>query len=214
MAGFKRRSPKGGGGSSSKVVSDNLKNGEEYEARLVYVADLGLQERNFKGEEKPPAQQLALGLEILGEVVEWDDGTIKPKLLWTNPFYVYHEMSDKGKEYMYYKIFSPSAEPETVADWESVLGESCNVVIKHGESKGNIYDNIAGIMSISKKYKSGVAEATIEPCLGDADDESNPATKSLYGLTKWVLDKRLNEESLEDYSDEPREEYKEEDIPF
>ena len=40
--------------STATIEYTNVAEGE-HEGRLVYVADLGLQERNFAGEEKPPA---------------------------------------------------------------------------------------------------------------------------------------------------------------
>jgi len=44
----------------------------EYEARLIYVADCGLQLREYKGEVKSPAQQVALCFEVLGSTVTVD----------------------------------------------------------------------------------------------------------------------------------------------
>ena len=41
----------------------------EYDARLVYVADLGVHQDEYKGEVKNPAQKIALGLEIVGETI-------------------------------------------------------------------------------------------------------------------------------------------------
>src|SRR5512143_1716152 len=73
----------------------------ENEARLVYVADLGLQKKEYMGEDKGNVQQIALGFEIVGQYVELNDVKV-PRLLWTSPFYIYQTMGDKGKEFAYY----------------------------------------------------------------------------------------------------------------
>ena len=52
----------------SKIEYENLTEGE-HEARLIYVADCGMQLREYKGEVKPPAQQIALCFEVLGSTV-------------------------------------------------------------------------------------------------------------------------------------------------
>ena len=161
----------------------------EYEGRLVYVADLGLQERNFKGEEKPPAQQICLGIEIIGS-----DNNGQPRLLFTRPFNIFSKMSDLGVEYKMYKVFNTSAQPDTVADWDAVLGEPCTVKVVVTKSRDGSaeYDNIADLIPIPAKYRKDVGEARITPAIGDCDDDSNPATQALYGLAKFIWEKRID----------------------
>lgn len=177
--------------TSTTVEYAKLDNGE-HEGRLVYVADLGLQTREFKGEVKPPAQQISLGIEILGHPVTID-GEEKPRVLWTQPFYVYHEMSDRGWEFRHFKVFDPTVQPETVADWDRVLGSPCNVAVGKRQSKDKTkeYDNIDALTPIPSKYHSNVPAAELEPCIGDADDPANACTMALFGLPKYVFDKRL-----------------------
>ena len=172
---------------------EKLENGE-HEGRLIYVGDLGLQERNYKGDEKPPCQQLSLGIEILGKHVTID-GEEKPRVLWTQCFNVFHEMDDRGNEFKFYRVFDTSAQAGDVADWDSVLGVPCNVVVGKRQSKDGTkeYDNIDGLTPIPAKYASNVDEAELTPCIGDADDPSNPCTMALFGLAKYVFDKRLDE---------------------
>ena len=161
----------------------------EYEGRLVYVADLGLQERNFKGEEKPPAQQIALGIEIIGS-----DNNGQPRLLFTRPFNIFYKMNELGVEYKMYKVFNTSAQPDTVADWDAVLGEPCSVKVIVTKSKDGSaeYDNIDSLIPIPAKYRKDVGEARIVPAVGDCDDESNPVTQALYGLAKYIWEKRID----------------------
>jgi hypothetical protein len=105
-------------------------------------------------------------------------------------------------ELSYYKVFDSSAQPEGDADWDAQMGKPCNAIIVNtpgkGANAGNIYDNIANLTPIPLKYQAGVGPALIEPCIGDADDEENACTKALYGLAKYVFDKKLSEETDSD----------------
>ena len=180
--------------ASSDVEYSNLKPGE-YEGRLVYVADLGLQERDYMGESKPPAQQISLGIEILGESV-MVDGKEQPRLLWTKPFNIFYEMNEKGNEYKYYKVFEPTAKEGQVADWDSVLGRPCNVLVVNvagkGENANKIYDNIDSISPIPTKYQGDVPASVItDQAVGDADDENNPAQRAMFGLPRYIFDRRI-----------------------
>ena len=107
--------------STSTIEYTNVPEGE-HEGRLVYVADLGLQERNFAGEEKPPAQQLSLGIELVGQEQTLSDGGTLPRILWSKPFNIFQTMNERGNEYKYYKMFVPTARDGEVADWDKVLG--------------------------------------------------------------------------------------------
>lgn len=186
---LKRRTPQNEGGEEYAKLEPG-----EYMGRLVYVADLGLQERSFKGETKPPCQQISLGIEILNEPVIID-GQEVPRILWTKPFNIFHKMNEKSKEFQMYRVFDTKAQPDTVADWEAVLGMPCNVVVGRKEGKdGREYDEIVNITAIPSKFRDNVPPAQTEPCVGDADDENNPATKALYGLARWKWEHRLDEE--------------------
>lgn len=196
---------------------ENMKPGE-YDARLVYVADLGMQERSFQGEDKPPAQQLALGVEIMGETTTVD-GIEQPRLLWVKPFNIFYKMSDKGKELQYYKVFNTSAQADTVADWDAVLGNPCAVTIANVTAKdGKVYDEVANLAAIPLKYQGNVpASSYTDACTGDSEDESNAAQVAMYGLSKYVHAKRLLGDPVsparaDDPEDEPQ--AFDDDIPF
>ena len=195
----------------------NLEGGE-HEVRLRYVADLGLHTNEYKGEKKPDVQKLALGIEIVGETVEID-GEQKPRLLWTNGFNIFHTMTERGKELQMYKVFNPTAREGEVADWDSVINEPCNVVVTHVKGKGDnadrTYDNIDQLNSIPAKYKKDVEVGLItDGCTGDVDDEDNPAQAATFGLPRWFIDNRLEEET----PSLPAESYEtdgfDDDIPF
>jgi hypothetical protein len=178
--------------STSTIEYTNVAEGE-HEGRLVYVADLGLQERNFAGEEKPPAQQLSLGIELVGQEQTLSDGGTLPRILWSKPFNIFQTMNERGNEYKYYKMFVPTARDGEVADWDKVLGMPINVVVSHSKSGDRTYDNISSMSAIPAKYQDQVPPAaTAQMSVGDAEDENNVATKAMFGLVKYLHDKRVN----------------------
>ena len=174
----------------------NLEAGE-HEGRLRYVADLGLHTNEYKGDKKPDVQKLALGIEIVGETVEID-GEQVPRLLWTQPFNVYYSMNENGKELALFRVFKPTAREGEVADWDSVLDEPCNVVVIHTKGRGDnadrTFDNIDVLNAIPAKYKDDVEDGLItDSCTGDVDDDENPAQKATFGLTRWFIERRIEE---------------------
>ena len=177
-----------------KMTGTKIEGMEEgdYEARLVYIADLGLQEREYKGESKPPMQQIALGMELIGHTVEIED-EMRPRLMWTKPFNIATELSEKGNEIKYYSVFDPKAQPGDVADWDKVLGEPCMVTVVKVERKGEFYDNIGKLTPIPAKYRKDVGDATITPAVGDCEDPDNPVNKALFGLVKYKMDRRITD---------------------
>ena len=182
-----RKSPK----SENKDYQDILLlEAGDHDARLVFVADLGLQRKEYKGEYQGDFQQLALGLEIVGETV-MIDGKEVPRMLWTKPFYIYDTLTEKGTEIKLFKVFDSSAQPGDVPDWDAQLGKPCNVVVVHnkgrGENANKEFDNIDAVTSIPVKYQEAVPPNVIEPSVGmDKNIEEH-----LYGLAKYVFDRRI-----------------------
>lgn len=181
--------------SAVDVEYDNLTIGE-HEGRLAYVADLGLQQSDYKGEIKV-AQQLSLGIEILESTVKID-GEEHPRVLWTKPFNVFNNLTEKGNELIMLKNFDSSATEGSEADWEAQIYKPVSVNVVHTKGKGDaadmVYDNIGSLVAIPQKYQGGVAAAAItDGCTGDCDDANSPAIKALYGLAKYVFTKRLTE---------------------
>ena len=90
-------------------------------------------------------------------------------------------------------MFVPTARDGEVADWDKVLGMPINVVVTHTKSGDRTYDNISSMSAIPSKYQDQVAKAaTAEMSVGDAEDENNVATKAMFGLVKYLHDKRVN----------------------
>jgi len=202
-----RKSPKSEGKSD---VQYELLEAGDHDARLVFVADLGLQRKEYKGEYKGDFQQIALGLEIVGETVEVD-GKEVPRLMWTRPFYIYDKLTEKGVELQMYKAFVSSAVDGDIPDWDAQLGKPCNAVVVHNEGKGanagKMFDNVADITAIPAKYQDAVAPNKITPEIGDGEN----VRKHLFGLAKYVFDKRI--QSAEDAYNRAAE-HMEDSMPF
>lgn len=187
------------GSSGEGANIPNLDAGE-YEGRLVYVADLGLQRKEFKGKFQGNIQQIALGIEIIGETIELDD-EVRPRYMWTKPFYIYQSLTEKGTELKMYNIFDPTASDGEVPDWEAQLGKPCNVIVEHVEKDGKTYDNIKAIAAIPAKYHDSVGPMTMTPAIGDADDDDNEVNQALFGLTDYVFKKRVDLSDVADDDD-------------
>jgi len=188
--------------SDSEYIWDNLKSGG-HEGRLVYVADLGLQEKSYAGEFQGNFQQLSLGIEIIGAGKEDKEGVLQPRILWTRPFWAYENgFTEKGTELELYSIFDESAGVESDADWEAQLDKVCSVNVENvngtGENKSKVYDNIKSLDKIPEKYQEGVGASTVQCGIGDSEDKSNLVTSSLFGLPKFVHAKRIIEEVVEE----------------
>lgn len=180
--------------TTSNVEYDNLDE-TDYDSRLVMVADLGLQEPHPSSESQNPVQSIALGLEICGEDVTVD-GETRPRFMWTKPFNIYATLTERGSEIDYYSVFDPSAKPGDVSDWDAQLGKPCSVRIEHvegkGKNEGKVFDNIAKIVAIPEKYRADVPPARMDCLIGDADEPDNHVNTMLFGLAKYVFDKRLS----------------------
>lgn len=167
----------------------------EHEGRLRYVADLGLHVNEYMGEVKPNVQKLCLGIEIVGETVTID-GEVKPRLLWSNSFNIFHQMTERGKEIQFYKVFDASATEGVIADWDSQIDQPCNVTVVQAKGKGDnsdkTYDNIESLSPIPSKYKSGIEKGLItDGCTGDVEDPKNPAQAAMFGLPAWLVEQRI-----------------------
>lgn len=191
MALARRTESNGGGGDYADIP--NLEAGE-HEGRLVYVADLGLQHQVYKGEDKGNIQQIALGIEVVGQTYETEDGEAKPRYLWTKPFNIFATLTEKGNELKMYSVFDASANDGELPDWEAQLGKPCSIVVEHVHKDDKVYDNIKSVLPIPAKYQDGVEAASIEFAIGDSDEKDNVVNKALFGLTKFVFAKKVGAE--------------------
>lgn len=179
--------------AQSVKSADQLDEGK-YKARLVYVTDLGIQINEWKG-VRNDCQQLALGLEILGEtrtVGEDGDTEELPLVIFLRGFNIFQTMDERGGEFKNYKVFNEDAVAGEVADWDEMLGKACTAVIQH--NKGG-YAEIKALQGIPEEFQSGIPPMlTTDASTGDVSDESNPAQKAAWGLARWAIDNNQVEE--------------------
>jgi len=175
---------------ASTFPQDNLTPGE-YEMRLVYVADLGIQTgMTWKGQKKKDSQQICLGLEVVGETTTINDEEV-PRILWSKPFNIFKNMTELGNELKMYRLFEPSAKEGDTPDWDAQLGKPCVGSVVAVEKEDKTFDNIGTLSPLPAKYHDGVAENQTQPCVGDSTDPDNACNKALFGLAKWCFDNRV-----------------------
>jgi len=117
-----------------------------YPARVVQVIDLGLQNRPaWKGQEKPPCNQVWVTYELPTEFMLDEDGNEDD----TRPRWVSEKMN----------LFSMSQENATSTkrlkgldpndtldgDWSRAIGMPCTLTVVNKEYKGNTYANVGGV---------------------------------------------------------------------
>lgn len=176
----------------------NLDKGD-YEARLVTVADLGLQKVEWDGEFKGNYQHIALQFEVIGQGQLDDDGKYQPRVLWTRPIKVFaNKMSNAELEY--YRAFDPSATSDQVPDWEAQALKPVTLTINNIKSKKNpdrVYDSIVSVVRIPDKYADDVGAAVTEFGISDADNATDPLHERLFALPRQLFDDRIREDSEE-----------------
>jgi len=122
--------------NASKIQSNNKRTPVEplepgtYPARVVQIIACGLQEqRPYKGEPKPPVQELHVTYEFLDEFLKDEDGNeIEDKPRWLSETFGFHSLdSDLAKSTKRYFALDP--EKEYGGDWSQLLGAPCMVTI-------------------------------------------------------------------------------------
>jgi hypothetical protein len=75
-----------------------------------------------------------------------------------------------------------------------VLGKPVNIIIKHFKKDANTYDNVDSLVAIPQKYQANVPEAiTTDFSIAGCEDANSPAIKNLFGLAKFVHEKRITD---------------------
>lgn len=121
-----------------------------YPARLRGIANLGLQnQRAFQGEEKPPAQELALTWEFIDEFLLDDDDQpdeSKPRnLSETMPF---HSLgSERAKSTQRYLALDPHK--SFGGEWAALLSAPAMVTVTQSPGKdGRVWNNVAAVSAM------------------------------------------------------------------
>ena len=176
----------GSGGSSAPKLEPAT-----YPARLVVVADLGLQpQRPWQGEEKPPAYEILTTYELVDEFMNDEDGEPlldKPRWL-SESFPLYSLSSERAKSTVRYNALDPAGIGE--GDWANLIGIPCLVTTVNnpgkGKNAGKVFVNIANVAAMRTKDRENVPELVNRPVTFDMDE---PELDEFDSLPQWVQDK-------------------------
>lgn len=189
-----------------------------YPARLVQVIDLGLQpQRAFKGEEKPPCNEILFTYELVDAfMVDADGKDIEDKPRWiseTLPFYGLY--ADKAKSTKRIQAFDPDNVHE--GNVGEMVDTPVNVTIVHGENKKDPerpYENVANAAAMRPRDAAKCPELQNPTKVFDLDA---PDLEVFNKLPEWLREKIKGNlrfkgsklEALLDGKEAPKEEPKE-----
>lgn len=190
-----------------------------YPCRVVQVLDLGVQpQREYKGQAKPPAQEVMITYEFLDEFCLDEDGNeMEDKPRWlseTIPLRnLENELATSTKRYF-------ALDPDCVYDGDFTLlvNTPCMVTVVQnmgkGKNAGKVYNNISNVATMRPKEARNAAELVNEPKVFVLD---NPDMTIFMSLPEWLQEKIKSnlefkgsalEEALEngvdDEQDEPK----------
>jgi hypothetical protein len=177
--------------NAKKIPGNSLGNVEPvepggYEARVVQIIDLGEQkQRPYKGQEKPPCNEIMVTYEFCNEFLKDEDGKeLEDKPRWYSeripmkPFY-----SEKARSTKRYKAIDPNMVHD--ANWAKVVGMPCIVVMVHNTKDDKTYCNIGDVTPIREKVAKTLPELVNPPKVFDLEE---PDLEVFYSLPEWVQD--------------------------
>lgn len=172
--------------SSSGPKQENLEPGN-YPARLIQVIDLGVQkQRDFKGEAKPPIQEVRLVYELSDAFMVDESGEeMLDKPRWVGEDIPLNALSkDKAKSTNRYLAIDPKCEFE--GDFTQLVGRPVVVTIVNNQSGDKVFDNIAGASVMRPRDADKLAPLVNEAVVFDL---SEPDMNVFNKLPKWIQEK-------------------------
>jgi hypothetical protein len=175
------------GNNAERVEQPNIEPGT-YPARLVQIIDLGLQaQRPYKGQDKPPVQEIMLTYELVDTfMVDKDGNDVEDKPRWiseTLPFYGLY--ADKAKSTQRYNAFDPNG--DFGGDFSKAIEQPVNVtIVNNAGQNGKIYDNVATISTMRQRDADKCPELVNPSKVFDLDA---PDMEVFNSLPQWIQDK-------------------------
>lgn len=175
------------GNNAERVEQPNIEPGT-YPARLVQIIDLGLQaQRPYKGQDKPPVQEIMLTYELVDTfMVDKDGNDVEDKPRWiseTLPFYGLY--ADKAKSTQRYNAFDPNG--DFGGDFSKAIEQPVNVtIVNNAGQNGKIYDNVATISTMRQRDADKCPELVNPAKVFDLDA---PDMEVFNSLPQWIQDK-------------------------
>jgi hypothetical protein len=166
-----------------------------YPARLVQVISLGKQpQRPYKGEEKPPKDEIRVTYELVDEFLKDEDGKdIEDKPRWVAENFTMNSLdSDLAKSTKRYFAIDPKKNFK--GDWAKLVGQPCMVTLICNEgSDKKVYNNVASVQSMRSKEAENLPPLKNDPKVFDIDD---PDLEVFLSLPAFVQ-KMVTEDNLE-----------------
>ena len=145
-----------------------------YPARVVVVADLGLQaQQPFNGKDKAPVRMLNLTYEFVDEFLKDEDGndqTDKPRWL-SERFAFYNISADKAKSTLRYKALDPAGVHG--GDFTKLVNTPCMVTVIHNpnkKNKGRVYENVHEVSPMRERDANRCPPLVNQPVVFDLDE--------------------------------------------
>jgi len=154
-----------------------------YPARLVQVIDLGLQPQEYKGETKPPKNEMWHTYELSDEFMPGEDGEpdeTKPR--WLSERLPLNSLgSDLAKSTKRYYALDPKEEHD--GDWTALLGSPAILAVTvNGE-----YNNIGGTSTMRPKEAAKCPELVNDTKVFSMDDPDVEVFLSLPDFLQKII---------------------------
>lgn len=155
-------------------------------ARLLFIADLGVQERTpYQGKARPPARQLWWCYELVNDKFEYKDEIVPFRL---SPAQLNVSMDPKSQMFKLINAHDPGGDLN--GDLEKFLNLPCLVTVVHAKVGENTYANFAGVMQAPEGFP--VAELHDSPQLFSFD---KPTPEAFQALPNYIREKITSAEN-------------------
>lgn len=176
-----------GGGGAPRIAQANLPAGN-YPVRVVQIIDYGVQpQRPYKGEDKPPAQEIGLTYEFLDEFMKNEDGEEQlDKPRWLSETFVLHNLkADKARSTQRYTALDPKGVHD--GDFSQLLEiPAMLTVINNPGKEGKIYDNVGALSPMRPRDAANAPVLVNKAVFFDLDAPD----MAVFGkFPKWVQEK-------------------------
>lgn len=164
---------------------------DNYMARIALVVDLGVQnQRPYKGQEKPPAQELLITYELVSEFMKDEDGNDDPERpRWISErFPLFNLNAERAKSTKRYLALDPKLAHE--GDFSQLAGAACLVTVVNNERDGRVYNNVG---NVSPPLKGVDIPANVnEPVVFDFDSPDPDAWERIPEWIQNIVKEALN----------------------
>ena len=175
-----------GAPSANRIVQENLEPGN-YPARVVQIIDFGLQpQRPYKGEDKPPAQEIGITYELLDEFMKDEEGAdIEDKPRWISENFPLRNLkADLAKSTKRYNALDVTN--EYGGDFSQLLETPCMVTVVNNASGDKIYDNVGNVSPMRPRDAANAPELVNPSKFFDLDA---PNLEVFTSFPQWIQDK-------------------------